>query len=65
MEKDIYLNSSITSERNRLVSSMKGCHVVIPDMQAILRHWPQGVHPDLGKLEEDVHGTLNKFVKFY
>ncbi|KAI1092618.1 terpenoid synthase [Rostrohypoxylon terebratum] len=44
--------------REQLLLSLRGCHVTIPDMQSMISHWPQGVHPDIERLNEHVEKTF-------
>ncbi|KAI0885574.1 terpenoid synthase [Annulohypoxylon maeteangense] len=46
------------SPRERLLSSIRGCRITIPDLQSMIRHWPQGVHPEIERLEEHVQKTF-------
>lgn len=48
--------------REELVASLRGSRVTIPDLKFLMRHWPQGVHPDLERLEKDVQARLESFV---
>lgn len=45
-------------EREQLLALMRGARVRIPDMQRLMSHWPQGVHPEVERLDEDVKTTL-------
>ncbi|KAK8001173.1 isoprenoid synthase domain-containing protein, partial [Apiospora marii] len=44
--------------REYVVTQVQGSRVRFPDLQTLLAHWPQGVHSDLDRLEQDVHGIL-------
>ncbi|KAI0602634.1 terpenoid synthase [Biscogniauxia sp. FL1348] len=46
--------------RARLVASMRGTKVVIPDFQQLLSHWPAGELQDADKLRETAHAWLEK-----
>jgi len=45
-------------ERDRLVRLMRGARVLIPDLQATMGHWAQGVNPEIERLELDSQKTL-------
>lgn len=47
--------------RERLLSSLKGNSVVLPDMQALLRDWPQYVNPEI----ETLHTDVEKYLEMY
>jgi hypothetical protein len=49
-------------ERERLVHLMRGAHVRIPDLQAMMRHWAQGVNPEIERLELDSQKALAEYV---
>ncbi|KAI0892300.1 terpenoid synthase [Annulohypoxylon nitens] len=48
----------LVNPREQLLMSLRGCHVTIPDMQSMISHWPQGVHPDIERLCEHVEKTF-------
>ena len=48
--------------REQLVTLLRGSSVTIPDMQDLMHHWPQGIHPEIEKLEEYVQKTLEWLV---
>ncbi|XDG04251.1 hypothetical protein ABKA04_003866 [Annulohypoxylon sp. FPYF3050] len=48
----------LVNPREQLLMSLRGCHVTIPDMQSMISHWPQGVHPDIERLGEHVEKTF-------
>ncbi|KAG9252051.1 isoprenoid synthase domain-containing protein [Emericellopsis atlantica] len=45
-------------ERDRLVRLMRGARVRIPDLQATMSHWAQGVNPEIARLELDSQKAL-------
>ncbi|KAI1827657.1 terpenoid synthase [Xylaria intraflava] len=45
--------------REDLVASIRGARVKIPDLQSMLAHWPQHVHPEVDRLEKYVQKTLD------
>ncbi|KAI0383154.1 terpenoid synthase [Hypomontagnella monticulosa] len=51
------------SSREKLLMSIRGSHVTIPDLQSMISHWPQKVHPELNKLEEYVQESLNSVMR--
>jgi hypothetical protein len=50
--------SAAHQERDRLLSRMRGSTVTIPDIQAMMSHWPQGVNPEIERLERDSQDML-------
>ena len=46
--------------RKQLLNSLRGSIVVLPDVQSVLRHWPQNVNPHLSRLRDDVEKYLEK-----
>ncbi|KAI0143932.1 terpenoid synthase [Hypoxylon sp. NC0597] len=44
--------------REQLLMSIRGSRVVIPDLQSMISHWPQGTHPEVERLDEYVQKTL-------
>jgi hypothetical protein len=48
--------------RLQLLSSLKGNSVVLPDMQALLRDWPQHVNPEIDRLHKDVEKYLETYI---
>ncbi|KAI6781733.1 Microbial Terpene synthase-like protein [Emericellopsis cladophorae] len=49
-------------ERDRLIRLMRGARVRIPDLQATLGHWAQGVNPEIERLELDSQEALAKIL---
>ncbi|KAL8963659.1 MAG: hypothetical protein Q9193_000103 [Seirophora villosa] len=48
----------IQAPRKQLLKSLKGRVLHIPNLQALMSHWPQYVNPELERLREDVDNTL-------
>jgi hypothetical protein len=46
------------SVRQKLLTDLQGCTVVIPDLQDLFKNWPQGVNPEVGRLHDDVEKKL-------
>ncbi|KAL8765569.1 MAG: hypothetical protein Q9209_007400 [Squamulea sp. 1 TL-2023] len=46
--------------RDELVTSLRGRTLEIPDLQALLSHWPQYVHLEFDRLRDDVDGKLHE-----
>ncbi|KAI4244340.1 MAG: hypothetical protein L6R40_003066 [Gallowayella cf. fulva] len=46
--------------RNELLASLRGRTLEIPDLQALLSHWPQYVHLELDRLRKDVDRKLHE-----
>ncbi|KAK8115327.1 Terpene synthase [Apiospora kogelbergensis] len=44
--------------REHLVAQARGSRVKIPDLQSLMAHWPQGVHPEKDRLGQDVEDIL-------
>lgn len=44
--------------RKVLLHQIHGSRVRISDLKSLLSHWPQGVHPRVGEVEEHVGKTL-------
>lgn len=53
------------SPRQQLLGSLQGCSLYIPDLQALLSHWPQYVHPELKRLQKDVLERLERCVMHF
>lgn len=47
--------------RNELLASLRGRTLEIPDLQALLSHWPQYVHLELDRLRKDVDRKLHEY----
>ncbi|PQE20236.1 Terpenoid synthase protein [Rutstroemia sp. NJR-2017a BBW] len=47
-----------SDSRQNLLESLQGRSVNIPDLQSLFREWPQGVSPELGRLENDINEKL-------
>ncbi|KAI1211726.1 terpenoid synthase [Annulohypoxylon truncatum] len=50
--------SLLVNPREQLLLSLRGCRITIPDLQSMISHWPQDVHPDTEKLDEHVQKTF-------
>ena len=46
--------------RQKLLNSLQGCNLYIPDLQALLEHWPQYVNPELERLRKDIAERLER-----
>ncbi|KAH6662813.1 isoprenoid synthase domain-containing protein [Halenospora varia] len=44
--------------RQKLLASLQGCSVTIPDLQGLFRQWPQAVNPEVERLRIDVDQKL-------
>ena len=51
--------------RQQLLHRLRGRTLVVPDLQAILRPWPQAVNPNLGRLQNDVDRRLEMYVRYH
>lgn len=47
------------SSRDELLAFIRGSRVTIPDLQSMISHWPQTIHPEIGKLEKYVQDSLD------
>ena len=54
----------IPEDREQLLQSLRGRKLRIPDLQAMLKHWPQYVHPELDCLRKDVNRHFRECVSF-
>ena len=52
------MHIGLDHSRQQLLSSLRGCQMVIPDLQAIFEKWPQAVNPNLKSLSQDVDERL-------
>lgn len=50
------------SARQRLLTSLKGATVTVPNLQRLFRSWPQGVNSEVDRLNEDVERKLKSYV---
>ncbi|KAI0833178.1 terpenoid synthase [Hypoxylon sp. FL0890] len=49
---------SSVSTREQLLMSIRGSRVIIPDLQSMISHWPQGIHTEVARLDDYVQRTL-------
>ena len=49
-------------DREQLLQSLRGRKLRIPDLQALVRQWPQYVNPELDRLRADVDQRLQECV---
>ncbi|KAI1734371.1 isoprenoid synthase domain-containing protein [Xylaria scruposa] len=52
------MEGTLPNARERLLTSLRGSSAVIPDIQRVLHQYPFKVHPQVERLEEDVHKEL-------
>ena len=50
------------TSRQQLLKSLQGHSLSIPNLQALLDHWPQYVNPELEHLQKDVVERLQRCV---
>lgn len=52
--------------RQRLLESLRGQELHVPDLQPLFKHWPQSVNPNLDRLRKDVDERLKRlrFLQF-
>ncbi|KAI1395231.1 terpenoid synthase [Hypoxylon fuscum] len=48
----------VVDPREQLLMLVRGSQITIPDLQSMISHWPQGIHPEIEKLDEYVQETL-------
>jgi hypothetical protein len=48
------------AQRKRLLSSLRGKTICVPDLAPLFQHWPTKTNPDLARMNADVHDWLNK-----
>lgn len=64
----IAFSSTVTTKippidsREKLLASIRGCSVVIPDFQQLMHHYPFKVHAEADKLNDDVERALELLV---
>lgn len=46
--------------RDTLLASLRGARVILPDLQAMMKHYPSGVHPEASRLHNDVQKSLDE-----
>ena len=56
------METQLETPRQRLLESVRGRSLRIPDLQAFLSNWPQYVNSELDRLREDVDERLQKCV---
>ncbi|KAI1462518.1 terpenoid synthase [Annulohypoxylon moriforme] len=54
----ITLASLPIDPRERLLLSIRGCRIAIPDLEPMINHWPRRIHPEIERLEEHVQKTF-------
>lgn len=52
------VSAAAQKERDLILSRMRGAKVNIPDLQCMMSHWPQGVNPEIEKLNLDSQDML-------
>ncbi|KAI0545521.1 terpenoid synthase [Xylaria curta] len=48
----------MSAERENLVNRIRGSHLIIPDLQGLISHWPHDIHPQINQLENHVQKVL-------
>lgn len=48
------------ASRSDILTALKGKHVRVPDLQALLQEWPQYTNPYLQRLQGDVDAKLEE-----
>jgi hypothetical protein len=51
---------STTTKRASLVQSLKGTSIMIPDLEAMLAHWPSAINMHEDQLRNEVHQRLER-----
>jgi len=49
--------------REELIKSLRGQKIHIPDLEALMRHWPQEISPHIDVAEKVVNEKLNAYVQ--
>lgn len=49
------------TKRASIIQSLEGTTLMIPDLEAMLAHWPSAVNVHKEKLETEVHARLEKY----
>ena len=62
MTTGLAMEANTESSRQQLLKSLQGHSLHIPDLQALLDHWPQYVNPEVGRLRKDVDNRLKRCV---
>ncbi|KAI0169404.1 isoprenoid synthase domain-containing protein [Hypoxylon sp. FL1284] len=52
------LPSNTGSIREQVLASIRGSSVTIPDLECLMSHWPQGIHPEIQRLSHHVEEAL-------
>ena len=60
MNTGVIMAPNAECSRQQLVNSLQGCNLYIPDLQALLEHWPQYVNPEVERLRKDVAERLER-----
>lgn len=60
MNTCVIMAPNADSSRQQLLNSLQGGSLYIPDLQALLEHWPQYVNPELERLRKDVAERLER-----
>ena len=53
----------LKAPRQQLLDSLRGRTLLIPDLEAPFRHWPQDVSPDVERLHKDVEDRHEMYVR--
>ena len=51
-------DSPPAESREQLYAQIRGSSVILPDFEQMMHHYPFKLHPDVRKLDEDVHHSL-------
>ena len=60
MDTPVTMAPDAIISRQQLLGSLQGCSLYIPDLQALLEHWPQYVNPELERLQKEVIERLER-----
>jgi hypothetical protein len=51
-----------TIDREELVRTLKGQTIIIPDLEAMIAHWPRGIHNNLDELRDATKARMGRYV---
>jgi hypothetical protein len=61
LSSDLAEQGSCETTRQDLLRFMQGQRMVIPDLESLMSHWPQGVNSEMNRLQKDVDCMLEEY----
>lgn len=61
MSTDLKVVESKIDTRDDLLHALRGQRLNIPDLEALISHWPHSVHTQIDHLREDVNQKLQEY----